>query len=114
MVRFRLIRQVRLGHFPQAVEAAEALSAREQALAGPEATQWLVFGGPVNTLITETEFSSLRTYEEWQEKTDADAEHIRLRGKAAEHSIEGTTRVEILKTAPHLARDESVPFAVRG
>lgn len=113
MVRFRLIRQVRLGHFPQALAAAEELSARQRALGGPEGTHWLGFGGPVNTLVTEMEFSSLASMEEWVEKSDADAEHIRLRQKAAEHSIEGTTRVEILKTAPHLARDESVPLAAR-
>ena len=110
MVRFRLIREVRLGHFPDALQAAEELSARQRALGGPEDTHWLGFGGPVNTLITEMEFPSLGSMEEWQEKVDADAEHIRLRQKASEHSVEGTTRVEILKTAPHLARKESVPL----
>jgi hypothetical protein len=110
MVRFRLIRQVRLGHFPKALEAAEALSALQRDRGWPEGTHWLVFGGPVNTLITEMEFLSLRSMEEWQEKADADPEHIKLRVKAAEHSIEGSTRVEILKTAPHLGREESVPL----
>jgi hypothetical protein len=109
MVRFRLIRQVRLGHFPQALEAAEALSAHQLEGGGPEGMHWLGFGGPVNTLITEMEFSSLRSMEDWQERSDADAEHIRLRQKAAEHSIEGTTRVEILKTAPHLGSPRPRP-----
>jgi hypothetical protein len=60
-------------------------------------------------LITEIEFSSLRSLEEWQEKSDADPEHIRLRQKAAEHSIEGTTRVEYVKTAPHLGSPRPRP-----
>jgi hypothetical protein len=114
MVRFRLIRQVRLGHFPKALEAAEDLSALQRERGWPGGTHWLGFGGPVNTLITEMEFSSLRSLEEWQEKADADAEHIKLRQKAGEHSVEGTTRVEILKTAPHLGRDESLPLVAHG
>jgi hypothetical protein len=70
----------------------------------PEGTHWVVVGGPVNTLITEMEFPNLRSFEEWQDKSDADAEHIKLRQKAAEHAVEGSVRVEILKTAPRLAR----------
>jgi hypothetical protein len=104
MVRFRLVRQVRLGHFPQALEAADELSALHRDRGWPEGTNWIVVGGPVNTLITEIEFPSLAAMEEWQEAADADAEHVKLRQKAGEHAVEGSVRVEVLRTAPRLAR----------
>jgi hypothetical protein len=110
MVRFRLIRRVRLGHFPQAVEAAEELSALHRNRGWPEGTHWVLVGGPVNTLITELEFSNLRSLEEWQEKSDADAEHLKLRQKAGEHAVEGSVHVEILRTAPQLGRERSEPL----
>jgi hypothetical protein len=50
------------------------------------------------------EFPSLASMEEMQDKADADAEHVSLRRKAAEHTVEGSARIEILKTAPHLGR----------
>jgi hypothetical protein len=104
MVRFRFIRQVRLGQFPRALELAEEMSAVQRDRGWPEGTNWLVVGGTVNTLITEMEFPSLASMEEMQDKADADAEHVSLRRKAAEHTIEGSARIEILKTAPHLGR----------
>jgi hypothetical protein len=104
MVRFRLVRQVRLGHFPQALEAAEELSALHRDRGWPEGNHWVLVGGPVNTLITEIEFPNLRSLEEMQEKSDADAEHIKLRQKAGEHAVEGSVLIEILRTAPRLAR----------
>jgi hypothetical protein len=104
MVRFRLIRQVRLGHFPEAFEATEELSALHRNRGWPEGTHWVVVGGPVNTLISELEFPDLRSLEEWQDKSDADAEHVKLRRKGAEHNVEGSVHIEILRTAPRLAR----------
>jgi hypothetical protein len=105
MVRFRLIRQVRLGHFPQALEAAEELSALHRKRGWPEGTHWLAIGGPINTLITEMEFPTLASLEAMQDKSDADAEHVKLRQKGGEHAVEGSVRIEILKTAPKLGRD---------
>lgn len=110
MVRFRFISQVRLGHFAQALEAAEEMSAVQKARGWPEGSHWIVVGGAVNTLIMEMEFSSLASVEEYEEQTDADADHTALRKKAGEHIVEGSARIEILKTAPHLGREESVPL----
>jgi len=104
MVRFRLVRQVRLGHFPQALEAADELSALHRERGWPEGTNWIVLAGPVNTLITEFEFPSLAAMEEMQAASDADAEHVKLRVKGGEHSVEGSVRIEVLRTAPRLAR----------
>jgi UDP-N-acetylenolpyruvoylglucosamine reductase len=113
VVRFRFISQVRMGHFAQALEAAEEMSAVQKARGWPEGTHWIVVGGAVNTLITEMEFSTLASEEEYEDKADADAEHTALRRKAGEHLVEGSARIELLKTAPHLPWGESVPFAVR-
>jgi pantothenate kinase len=113
MVRLRLIRQVRQEHYRQALAVAEEMSAIQRDRGWPEGTHWLGFAGPADTLITEMEFSSLRSLEEWQEDADADAEYTSLRQQMAAHLVEGSARVEILKTAHHLARDSTLPLVVQ-
>jgi hypothetical protein len=113
MVRLRLIRQVRQEHYRQALEVAEEMSAIQRDRGWPEGTHWLGFAGPTDTLITEMEFSSLRSLEEWQEDSDADAEYTSLRQQMAAHLVYGSARVEILKTAHHLARDSTLPLVVQ-
>jgi hypothetical protein len=113
MVRLRLLRQVRQEHYRQALEVAEEMSAIQRDRGWPEGTHWLGFAGPADTLITEMEFSTLRYLEEWQEDSDADAEYTSLRQQMAAHLVEGSARVEILKTAHHLARDSTLPLVVQ-
>jgi pantothenate kinase len=113
MVRLRLIRQVRQEHYRQALEVVEEMSAIQRDRGWPEGTHWLGFAGPADTLITEMEFSSLRSLEEWQEDSDADAEYTSLRQQMAAHLVEGSARVEILKTAHQLARDSTLPLVVQ-
>jgi hypothetical protein len=113
VVRLRLIRQVRQEHYRQALEVAEEMSAIQRDRGWPEGTHWLGVGGPADTLISEMEFSSLRSLEEWQEDSDSDAEYTGLRLQMAGHVVEGSARVEILKTAPHLARDSTLPLVVQ-
>lgn len=113
MVRLRLIRQVRHEHYRHALEVAEEMSAIQRDRGWPEGTHWLNFAGPADTLITEMEFSSLRSLEEWQEVSDADAEYSSVRQQMTAHIVEGTARVEILKTAHHLARDSTIPLVVQ-
>jgi hypothetical protein len=113
MVRLRSIRRVRQEHYRRALEVAEEMSAIERARGWPEGTHWLGFGGPADMFITEMEFPSLRSLEAWQEDSDADAEYISLRQQMTAHTVDGSTRVEILKTAHHLARDSTVPPVVQ-
>jgi pantothenate kinase len=89
------------------------MSALQRDRGWPDGTHWLGLGGPADTLITEMEFSSLGSLDEWQEESDADTEYISLRQQAAAHVVEGSARIEILKTAHQLARDATVPLVVQ-
>jgi pantothenate kinase len=113
VVRLRFIRRVRQEHFRQALEVAMEMSALQRDRGWPEETHWVGLGGPADTLITEMEFSSLRSLEDWQGQSDADAEYSSLRQQAAAHIVEGSARVEILQTAHQLARDATVPLVVQ-
>jgi pantothenate kinase len=104
---------VRQEHYRQALGVAEEMSAIERDRGWPEGTHWLGFAGPADTLITEMEFSSLRSLEEWQDDSDADAEYASVRQQMASHIVEGSARVEILKTARHPARDSTLPLVVQ-
>ena len=74
---------------------------REKGLS--EATYWSPLGGANNTLIIETDYSSLAEYERQSEAFYSDADVMNTWRRTSEYIIEGSGSSELLMPAPTLA-----------
>jgi hypothetical protein len=100
MYRFRLIAQVKYGHFKEYLELTNKMNALFRERGWTEFTVLTTAVGTGNEVIAEGDYPDLATWEKEGDAFQTDAEAMQLNRSFAEHTVQGSARSELLVTIP--------------
>ena len=103
MIRVRTEILVRYGHYNEVLENSRRLNELARKNGWAESRFWVSLAGQDNTLVVETDFDSLATYEKQSAATSGDAEYMRLIRSNIDHVVEGSLFTEIYEEAEPIA-----------
>jgi len=98
--RFRLIAQVKYGHFKEYLELSNKMDELIRERGWTEFTTWVAAVGTANEVIAEADYPDLATFEKEGDAFQSDAEVMALNRSFAEHTVQGSARSELLVTVP--------------
>ena len=100
MYRFRLIAQVKYGHFKEYSELSNKMNALCRERGWTEFTVLIPVVGVGNEVISEADYPDLATFQKAGEAFQTDAEAMNLSRSFADHTVQGSSRSELLETMP--------------
>jgi hypothetical protein len=100
MYRFRLIAQVKYGHFKDYLELSNKMNELCRKRGWTEFTLLTPVVGVGNEVIAEADYPDLATFEKEADAFQADAEAMALNRSFAEHTVQGSAHSELLATIP--------------
>ena len=100
MYRFRLIAEVKYGHFKDYLELSNKMNELFRERGWSTFTTFTLAIGTANEVIAEADYPDLATWEKEGDAFQSDAEAMALNRAFAEHTVQGSARSELLMTLP--------------
>jgi hypothetical protein len=101
--RYRQYVVVKYGQFRQYKELFDQGNALCEKKGWTKATTWVPVGGESNAFVIENDYPDLASYERETDQMYSDAEVMGLWRQSAALIIEGSSREELLASAPDIA-----------
>lgn len=96
MYRYRLIAQVKYGHFKDYLELSTKMNELSRERGWTEFTLFTHVAGTANEVVAEADYPDLATFGKESDAFQSDVEAMNLNRSFAEHTVQGSARTELL------------------